>query len=166
MRRQILFVGTGGQGVVWLGRVVGEAARRLGTPVITAETHGMAQRGGSVTCHVKLGGYRSPVILPGRADLLIGLDPEEARRHRHYLAAAGSAVVNASAPSSPEEVDGNALAEAARAPRGLNAAMLGYAADRVGLDAQALRDAVEALSPPAHREANLRAFDGGREAAS
>ncbi|MHB8766797.1 MAG: 2-oxoacid:acceptor oxidoreductase family protein [Deferrisomatales bacterium] len=165
MRRQILFAGTGGQGVVWLGRVVGEAARDLGLAVIAAETHGMAQRGGSVTCHLKLGGYRSPVILAGRADLLVSLDAGEAVRYRHYLAPGGAAVVNAVAPAAPGEVDGLALAAAAGAPRGLNAAVLGVAAALTGLDPAALRRAVAALSPDDHRDANLRAFDAGRAAA-
>ena len=85
MRLQALCVGTGGQGVIWLARAMGEAAARQSVAVISAETHGMAMRGGSVVCHVKLGSFASPLVLAGRADLVLALDAAEAERYRHFL---------------------------------------------------------------------------------
>lgn len=166
MRRQIVVVGTGGQGIILLARVLGEAGRREGLPVLTAETHGMAMRGGSVICLVKLGEFASPLVLPGRADALLGLDPTEAAHHRHYLSPRGTAVVNTPTPSAPGEVDALALAREAGSPKTLNMALLGYAAGAgaLGLAAETLREAVAALSPERQRPTNLSAFDRGREA--
>jgi len=158
VRRQILCAGRGGQGVVWLGRVLGEAARRTGAPVLTAETHGMAMRGGSVVCHVKIGPFSSPLIRAGRADVLLALDPDEADRNRHFLGPGGAALVH------PTDVDALALAGS---PRGANAALLGAACGRglTGLDPAAVEAAVADLSPPGARQANLRAFRAGVGAA-
>lgn len=168
MRRQILCVGTGGQGVIWLGRALGQAALAAGVKVISAETHGMAMRGGSVTCHVKLGAFASPVILPGRADLLLALDAGEAARNRYYLAEGGAVAIHIASPAVPGEVDALAIARAAGAPRGLNAALLGHACGRdlLGLPRETVRAAVAEVSPTPHREANLAAFDAGCEAAT
>jgi indolepyruvate ferredoxin oxidoreductase beta subunit len=167
MKRQILCVGTGGQGVVWLGRAIGQAAHLQDIPVLSAETHGMAMRGGSVVCHVKLGGYESSIILPGRADLLLALDPDEAARHRHYLAAQGKVLVNTQTPTGPTEFDALAVARYVDAPRAVNAVVLGFAAAAglVPLNDDALRQAVAEVSPPAHRAPSLAAYEAGRRAA-
>ncbi len=167
MKLQALCVGTGGQGVIWLARALGETAARQAVAVISAETHGMAMRGGSVVCHVKLGPFASPLVLAGRADLLLALDAAEAERYRHFLRPGGRAVVNDPAGREPDRVDASALARAAGAPRALNATLLGYADGRgvLGLDPAVLREAVGAISPGEHREANLAAFDAGRAAA-
>lgn len=164
MRRQIVVVGTGGQGIILLARVLGEAGRREGVPVLTAETHGMAMRGGSVICQVKLGAFASPLVLPGRADVLLALDAEEAARNRHYLAPGGWSVVNTPTPAAAGEVDALAIAREAGSPKNLNMALLGFAegTGALGLAADALRDAIAALSPETHRAANLAAFDHGR----
>lgn len=168
MRLQALCAGTGGQGVIWLARVLGEAAARRSVPVLSAETHGMAMRGGSVVCHVKLGPFASPLVLAGRADLLLALDAAEAERYRHFLRPGGRAVVNGPPSGEPGRVDAAAAARAAGAPRALNAALLGFAdgLGAVALDPAALRDAVAAVSPPEHREASLAAFEAGRAAAA
>ena len=167
MRRQIVIVGTGGQGIILVARMLAEAARREGIQVIAAETHGMAMRGGSVVCQVKLGDFASPLVLPGRADVLLGLDATEAERNRHYLGPEGVAVVHTTAPGKAGEVDALAIARAIGSPKNLNVALLGYAAglDVLGLPAQAVREAIVSLSPENHRPANLAAFDQGGAAA-
>jgi indolepyruvate ferredoxin oxidoreductase beta subunit len=167
MRQQIVCVGTGGQGIILLARVVCEAARRLGVGVLSSEVHGMAMRGGSVACQVKLGEFASPLVLPGRADVLLGLDAGEAEKNLFYLASGGRAVVNHPSPSRPGEVDALTLARRAGSPQALNTALLGYAAG-LGvfvLPPEALRDAAADLSPERHRAVNLAAFDAGRESA-
>ncbi|MBI5015961.1 MAG: 2-oxoacid:acceptor oxidoreductase family protein [Deltaproteobacteria bacterium] len=163
MRRQIVVVGTGGQGIVLLARVLGEAGRREGVPVLTAETHGMAMRGGSVVCQVKLGDFASPLVLPGRADVLLGLDEAEAVRNRHYLAPGGASIINTPSPTAAGEVDALPLAREAGSPKILNMVLLGYAAGIgvLGLSPEALRAAVKAVSPAEHRPVNLAAFDRG-----
>ena len=163
MRRQILCVGTGGQGIILLTRALCEAARREGRPVISSETHGMAMRGGSVVCQVKIGGFASPLVLPGRADVLLALDAAEASRSRHYLSPGGAAVVNTTVPSAPGEVDALAVAREAGSPQALNMAILGFAAglDLLGLGGETLEAVVSDLSPERHRPINLAAYRGG-----
>jgi indolepyruvate ferredoxin oxidoreductase beta subunit len=166
MRRQIVCVGTGGQGVILLVRVLCEGARKEGLPVLSAETHGMAMRGGSVICEVKIGGFASPLVLPGRADAMLALDAGEAERNRYYLGPSGAAIVNTPTPSVPGEVDALTLAREAGSPQALNMVLLGFAAgqDAVGVSGDSLRRAVHDLSPERHRDTNLRAFDLGRAA--
>ena len=69
MKQQIIVSGLGGQGAVTLTRLLAEAALALGVPVLTSETHGMAQRGGTVISMVKAGDFRGPLVPPGPPDL-------------------------------------------------------------------------------------------------
>ena len=89
----ILLAGVGGQGTVLAAKVLAQAAQRKGWQVRTAETIGMAQRGGNVTSHVRMGSngeaVYSPLITPGTADMVIALEPGEAARALPYLAPAG-----------------------------------------------------------------------------
>ena len=168
MKRQILCAGTGGQGIILLARVLCEAAMKEGKPVISAETHGMAMRGGSVACQVKIGGFASPLILPGRADVLLALEPGEAARNRYYLGVSGTSVVNTTAPSASGEVDALSIARQAGSPQALNMALLGFAAGLgvLGVGTETLEAAVADLSPDRHRAVNLGAFGGGRSASA
>ncbi len=77
---RILVVGVGGQGVVFASKVIGEAIMNTGQNVIMSEVHGMAQRGGVVTCHVCIGDTYSPMIGDGQADLILSFEPIEAFR--------------------------------------------------------------------------------------
>ena len=90
----ILIVGIGGQGTVLASNVLGEACIIENRTVRSAETHGMAQRGGSVESHIRIDGELGSLIVPGTADLLIAFDLLEALRYRHYLPAKGRLVVN------------------------------------------------------------------------
>ena len=72
MNKDILSCGTGGQGTVLASRILAAAAMEEGCPVHSAETIGMAQRGGSVTSHVRIGGDAySPMIPFGAADMIL-----------------------------------------------------------------------------------------------
>ena len=66
MKQQIIVSGLGGQGALTITRMLAEAAAALGSEVLTSETHGMAQRGGSVISMVKVGPFRGPLIPAGR----------------------------------------------------------------------------------------------------
>ena len=67
--------GVGGQGIITMSEIIGEAAMRADIPVTSSETHGMAQRGGSVVVQIKLGKTKvSPTIAEGQADLLVALE--------------------------------------------------------------------------------------------
>jgi indolepyruvate ferredoxin oxidoreductase, beta subunit len=71
----IVIVGVGGQGVILISDVIGRAAVIAGKPVCGAETHGMAQRGGSVINHTRIGCRFSPMVASGGADVLVALEP-------------------------------------------------------------------------------------------
>ena len=137
-RRQILLSGVGGQGILFLSRLLAEAAIAKGLPVLTSETHGMAQRGGVVVSHLKVGGFDSPLVRTGRADLLLVLKEENVALHRPFLADGGFLVVNATAPPDlgpgvrVSAVDADALALSAGAPQAVNLVLLGFALARIG----------------------------------
>ena len=78
---QIVISGVGGQGVLFVTRLLAEAAIGKGLPVFTSETHGMAQRGGTVISHLKVGRFASPLIMPGAADGLNALKAEGVAMH-------------------------------------------------------------------------------------
>ena len=84
--KNIILTGVGGQGTVLASKLIAAAAMEKDMPVTSAETIGMAQRGGSVFSHLRMGeGVHSPMILPGEGDLLIGFEPGEALRMLPYL---------------------------------------------------------------------------------
>lgn len=91
--RNVLLTGVGGQGTVLAAKVLAQAARDKGWPVRTAETIGMAQRGGSVVSHVRMGDESmapfSPLVMLGSADVIIAFEPAEGARVLPYLAPDG-----------------------------------------------------------------------------
>lgn len=94
MEYNILFAGVGGQGIITLGRLIGSALTNSGFNVLMAETHGLSQRGGSVTVHMRVGDVNSPLVPLGGADLLVGLELIEAVRNLSYLSGDGVKIVN------------------------------------------------------------------------
>lgn len=77
----VFFAGVGGQGIITGGSIIARAAVDDGVNAIMSEVHGMAQRGGSVVCELRLGNVRSPLIPQGEADVLIAFEPVEAVRN-------------------------------------------------------------------------------------
>ena len=93
--KNIILCGVGGQGTILASKLMAAAAMKRGIEVKTAETIGMAQRGGSVFSHVRLGkDLHSPMIAPGKADIIIGFEPAEAVRHLPFLKDGGTVVVS------------------------------------------------------------------------
>jgi indolepyruvate ferredoxin oxidoreductase beta subunit len=90
----VLITGVGGQGTVLAARLIGQAALEQGLAVRGSETIGMAQRGGSVVSHIRLGESASPLILPGEADIVIAFEPGEAARSASFLRPDGVLVVS------------------------------------------------------------------------
>lgn len=129
---QIVIGGVGGQGVLFITRLLAEAAIEKGLPVFTSETHGMAQRGGTVISHLKVGAFNSPLIRPGQADGLIALKAESLAQHGGYLKSGGWAMVNSPAPVTTEAdctpffLDADRLARSLDNPKTLNLLMLGF----------------------------------------
>ena len=95
MTKNVLICGVGGQGTVLAAKVLSQAALSKGKQVLSAETIGMAQRGGSVTSHVRIGKNAfSPLIPKGRADMIIAFEAAEAVRNIAFLKKGGTVVVN------------------------------------------------------------------------
>lgn len=89
----IVLAGVGGQGTVLAAKVLATAAQSKGWKVRTSETIGMAQRGGSVVSHVRMGDHGedvySPLVVPGTADMVVAFEPGEAARNLAFLAPDG-----------------------------------------------------------------------------
>lgn len=95
MNQDILICGVGGQGTVLASKLIASAAMNLGNVVHSAETIGMAQRGGSVTSHIRIGNTASSPLIPmGSADLILAFEPSEAVRNLAYLKEDGTIIVN------------------------------------------------------------------------
>lgn len=76
----VYLVGVGGQGIITASRVIGDAAILAGVNVLLSETHGMAQRGGSVICTARIGDVQSPLIPDGKADVILSFELLETLR--------------------------------------------------------------------------------------
>lgn len=184
----IMIVGIGGQGTILASNILGEACLIENRHIRGAETHGMAQRGGSVESHIRIGGEFGPLIMPGTADLLISFDLLEALRYSHYLKKDGLIVANShlvlptsvftqklAAPSESEItgmlrkyrlclLDADSLAIEAGSPLSQNVVMLGAASSALPLKPESLLEAVQRLVPKKTIEINTRAFELGRKA--
>lgn len=184
----IVIVGVGGQGVILISDVLGRAAVKAGLPVRGAETHGMAQRGGSVINYTRLGSRFSPMVASGRADVLLALEPAEALRHAHYLSKDGVAIVNTD-PVMPVTVttgkfeypaldsllapireickdvkimDATALARGAGTAQAMNVVMLGALSRFIPIEEGMLVDALCQVVPAKYLDINKRCFEIGK----
>lgn len=93
--KNVIFAGVGGQGVILASKILMEAAMAAGYDVKESEVHGMAQRGGSVDCHVRYGEkVYSPLIEKGTADFVVCLELLETMRKLEYLKSDGMIIVN------------------------------------------------------------------------
>ncbi|RII26281.1 MAG: indolepyruvate oxidoreductase [Geobacter sp.] len=131
--QQLIISGVGGQGILFITRLLAETAMAKGFHVLTSETHGMAQRGGIVISHLKVGDFSSPLVRPGQADGLLALKPETVPLHRHFLKQEGWIVANAP-PLAIVEVahplsimDADSLALTMGNPQSVNLMVLGRA---------------------------------------
>ena len=133
-RFQIVISGVGGQGVLFVTRLLAEAAMMKGYPVFTSETHGMAQRGGTVVSHLKVGDFSSPLIRPFKADGLIALKSESIIQHGSFLKKGSWIFVNSGeTPGSGFDtyaVDADALSIKTGNPKSVNLVLLGFALKR------------------------------------
>lgn len=167
---KMLIAGHGGQGVVFLSRLLSRAALLAGDDFITYESHGMAMRGGSVSSQVKIGPYQSPLLGPGEADLLLVLAAGEFSRNQHFLKEGGLALVNshnqlAGLPPA-NQVAADQLAISRKLPRALNLIFIGWAAGHPDFpySYEQLKEAVAAMTPRAEiTSANLAALSLGYE---
>jgi indolepyruvate ferredoxin oxidoreductase beta subunit len=168
--------GLGGQGILFMTKVLATAALNKGYNILGAETHGMAQRGGSVVSHLRIGDARSSLIRAGAADFLISMDESEAYRYLPYLRKGGQLFANAKSSSFPDErvasylneqsIESWAMEAGKKAmelgsPRSTNLAMVAFYAafDQGPLSADDLRVTVDQMSPGPFKALNLKIFD-------
>ena len=186
----ILLAGVGGQGIILASEILASICLTAGYDVKQSEVHGMAQRGGSVTSHVRFGPrVDSPTIERGRADFLISFEMLEAVRWIDTLHADGAAFVNtqqikpitvsvgaAEYPDGLESaiearckhvvfVNGLALAQQAGNVRAVNVALLGALSTQLEFDMSMWKECIGNRVPPKTLEINLAAFNAGRDAA-
>ena len=184
----VLIVGVGGQGVILASAVIADAARRVGHDVKQSEVHGMAQRGGVVTSHVRYGSVvRSPLIAAGEADVVVACEWNEAVRALPYLRRGGTAIASlerivppralaerrSGRVSYPPLFEGSAaldlracdavdIARQAGNAKAANAVLLGMVSMLLPFPGDAWREALAAHVPAGALAANERAFDAGR----
>jgi len=163
MKMQMAITGKGGQGVLFLTRILTECALELGLEVIASETHGMAMRGGSVISTLKVGPYRGPLIRSGQADLMLVLDERSLETFSHLLSEDGTLILNAPASDSYPSIDATGLAAAVGSPLMANLVLLGFVLrhNKLFCDYPLAERVTGRLSPERFREANLRALKLG-----
>jgi indolepyruvate ferredoxin oxidoreductase, beta subunit len=133
INQQIVISGVGGQGVLFVTRLLAEAAIGKGLPVFTSETHGMAQRGGTVLSHLKIGNFSSPLISPLKADGMLALKSENMAQHEGYLKPGSWAAVNCQSDANGDSsdnrfwLDADSLAQKIENTKSVNLIMLGFA---------------------------------------
>ncbi|MCE5334751.1 MAG: 2-oxoacid:acceptor oxidoreductase family protein [Desulfobacteraceae bacterium] len=171
--QQIIISGLGGQGVLFVTRLLAEAAIGKGLSVLISETHGMAQRGGNVISHLKVGpeagrgALISPLIRPGRADVLLALHPEAMLVHGHFLRPEGTPFGEGGGASpGPYTVDACSIAASLGSPVSANLVLLGFAAasGKLFCGPEQIEGVLKGFSGK-RAEISLKAFRAGCEAA-
>jgi indolepyruvate ferredoxin oxidoreductase beta subunit len=187
MKFDIVLAGVGGQGVLSLSGIIAAGAIEAGLHVKQSEVHGMAQRGGAVTAHLRLADapVQSELIPWGSASMILSLEPLESLRYLHLLSPAGTVVTAsqpvASMPAYPPPdlvigavrslprawvVDATAIARRVGLAQATNMVMAGAASALLPLPAEALENRIAARFRNKGQkvvEVNLAAFRAGRE---
>ena len=180
----ILICGVGGQGTILARKIACSAFFSEGYDVKASEVHGMAQRGGSVVTHLRVGSnIFSPLVEKGQADYILAFEPLEALRFLPYLKKGGQLIVNtqqvfpipvltgeAEYPPNildrikaivPEAIEIDALQIACLAgnPKAVNVVLLGVLAKLLPVDKSSWLEALEQNVPTRYKELNLNAFE-------
>ncbi len=191
MNKNIVLCGVGGQGTVLASKLIAAAAMKKNIPVMSAETIGMAQRGGSVFSHIRMGeGLYSPMIAKGTADIIIGFEPGETVRMLPYLKENGQIIVSRRAimpvtaaltdtPYDGEQmigylrkhiskllvVDTEQACRVIGSAKALNILLLGAAihSGALGLEEDEIKEALRERLPERFHELNFRALAYVRE---
>ncbi|MBO4611595.1 MAG: indolepyruvate oxidoreductase subunit beta [Bacteroidaceae bacterium] len=188
MKTDIILCGVGGQGILSIATIIGEAAMNENLYIKQAEVHGMSQRGGDVQSNLRISSnpIASDLIAKGGADVIISMEPMEALRYLPYLNKEGWVITSSTPfiniPNYPElegikkelnklphviTIDIEQLAKENQIPRSANVILLGAAQKALGLDYATLENAIRRVfgrKGDAVVEANIKALALGREA--
>lgn len=184
----VIFAGVGGQGVILASRILMDVAMRSGFDVKSSEVHGMAQRGGSVDCHVRFADkIHSPLVPKGKADYIVALEQLEAVRKIEYLAPGGTIIINNNkidpapvqtgqmeyprdlvewiAKQVPDYyiVDTKPVLKELGSAKALNVVMLGILSELLDFDVKLWEQSIRSSIREKFVDMNLRAFEQGRE---
>ncbi len=188
MKKDIILAGVGGQGILSIATVIGQAALAEGWYLKQAEVHGMSQRGGEVQSHLRISTEPiwSDLIPQGKADIILSLEPLEALRYVPWLASGGCVVtssvpfrnidnypdidqVYAAVKACPKHIliDTDALVKEINAPvQAANMVLLGAAIPMLGIEPEIMKTALQkvfARKSEAVVETNIRALMAGYE---
>ena len=191
MKLDIILAGVGGQGILSVAAIIGEACMNEGLMIKQAEVHGMSQRGGDVQSNLRISAKPifSDLIPKGGADVIISLEPMEALRYLPYLNPETGWIITSSAqfvniatyPSSEDlaqaysklerviSLDVEALARELKNPRSSNIILLGAAQKALGIEYQKIEDAIRRVfgrKGDVVVEANLKALAVGASEAA
>lgn len=182
MKTDIILCGVGGQGILSIATIIGEAAMNDNLYIKQAEVHGMSQRGGAVQSNLRLSDQpiNSDLIPLGAADVIISMEPMEALRYLPYLSENGWIITSSTPfvniPHYPEEeklkrayaelknvvfLDIETLAKDNGIPRSANVILLGAAQEALNIPIDKLEDAVRRVfgrKGDAVVEANIKAL--------
>ena len=184
MKKDIIIVGVGGQGILLTSKILGYLSLRMGDDVKVSEVHGMSQRGGSVITHVRIGqDVASPLITPGEADLVIAFEWLEALRAEFYRKKEGAMIANTrrmlpmpvimGKAAYPEQeitgrplfaLDAQRIAEECGSVRAVNIVLLGVMSTLTEWPREAYEAAIAANVKPTTLDVNLAAFKAGCQA--
>ena len=189
MKKDIILCGVGGQGILSIATIIGEASTEAGLYLKQAEVHGMSQRGGDVQSNLRLSTdpIWSDLIPLGETDVIISMEPMEALRYLPYLSKQGTIVTSSkpfvNIPNYPDEaelmaeldsmpsvvkLDIESVAKDAGNARGANMVLLGMAAPYIEiLSVEQLRKAISVIfarKGDAVVETNIKAIRAGRDA--
>jgi len=186
MKKDLILCGVGGQGILSIATIIGEAATKAGIYLKQAEVHGMSQRGGDVQSNLRLSTSEiySDLIPLGKADVIISMEPMESLRYLPYLNKEGWVVTSnkpfINIPNYPDEqalaaelaalphvaqLDIDTIAKEVAIPKAANMVLLGLAAPYIEiLTVDQLREAIKTIFARKGEEivaTNLKAFDAG-----
>lgn len=189
MKIDIILSGVGGQGILSIAAVIGQAAVSMGLSMKQAEVHGMSQRGGAVQSHLRLSDttVASDLIPEGKADLIISLEPMESLRYLPYVNPESGVIVTnvepiKNIPNYPELeavlseikkhknviLDVTEMAKKLGSTRMANIVMLGAASQFIDMPFEKFEEGIRqtfARKGEAMVEMNIKALRAGREAA-
>ncbi|MBQ8536198.1 MAG: indolepyruvate oxidoreductase subunit beta [Clostridia bacterium] len=181
----LVIVGVGGQGTLLSSKILGDAALRMNCEVKVSEVHGMAQRGGSVITHVRVGEkVHAPLVSLGQADYVVAFEALEAARAAEFLKPGGVLIVNTqeiwpmpvimgnaaypencleplAATHPVEAMDALQMAIASGSQRAVNLVLLGALSKYLPWNQEVWEAAIAACVPPKTLTVNLAAFKAG-----
>ncbi|TKJ40057.1 indolepyruvate oxidoreductase subunit beta [candidate division LCP-89 bacterium B3_LCP] len=183
----VLIVGVGGQGVLLASQILSDVNLQVGNDVKKSEVHGMAQRGGVVSSHIRFGKkVYSPLIPNRQADVILAFERAEALRWVHELKPGGYMVVNDQIIMPPiavdpkyvypdgaidelkrkvenlNVIDAAGISEELGNPRLANTVLLGALSNALDIDESLWKEVISRRVPKATIDLNLKAFDRGR----